>query len=102
MTWISLSVAEVLPPSRPNPAEQASEEPVSRSRAQFSRQKVADQLSRSYVAGDVFISPDGPRHLARLAGSMALRVQPSTIGRDLLRNLVAVGGPLAGYTVEVQ
>src|SRR6185295_1769257 len=84
------------------PPEQLDRASTSASGTLCSRQKAADQLNCSYDAGDFIVSPAGRHHLARLAGSIAIRVQAQAQRREVLRGLVAEGGLLAGYTVEME
>ncbi len=62
---------------------------------------VAQQMSESFDAGDSYQTRSGPRKLHRLAGKVAVKLAPGADKAQGLGPLTAAGGPLAGYTVDL-
>ena len=67
-----------------------------------SRQRIAEQRANSFDAGDFYLAPAGRRSLRRVAGSIVVRFAEQTKKVDLLNQLTAAGGPLAGYALDFE
>lgn len=54
-------------------------------------------MEASFDAGDFYLTPEGPRPLLRLAGSVAVRFKPQVSRREGLQQLAGTNGPLHRY-----
>ncbi|MFM1770161.1 MAG: Calcium-dependent protease precursor [Verrucomicrobiota bacterium] len=66
-------------------------------RALVPGEEVAGNLAGSFDVGDYYLTPDGPRPLRRLAGSVAVRFKPEIPRRKGLQELAGTNGPLHRY-----
>jgi subtilisin family serine protease len=66
------------------------------------RRRITEQSANSFDAGDFYLAPAGKRSLRRVAGSIVVRFAGQTKKADLLNELTAAGGPLAGYTLDFE
>src|SRR5712692_2690192 len=80
----------------------ASLKPPAHGRGSSGRHKITEQSANSFDADDFYLAPAGRCSLRRVAGSIVVRFADQTKKADLLNQLIAAGGPLAGYALDFE
>jgi subtilisin family serine protease len=87
---------------KPGAPPNGSPKPPAHVSGSSSRHRITEQSANSFDAGDFYLAPAGERSLRRVAGSIVIRFTEQTKKADLLNQLTAAGGPLAGYTLDFE